>query len=136
MGYRRQAREAALGFLYQQDFGYETKTSEPKVFLRHFGLSSALAEFYIAIVEGVSSQQEQLDQEIQAVAEHWKINRMKRVDRCILRIGCWELMNAKETPTRVVIDEAVEVAKKYSTNESASFVNGLLDQLARRHRTG
>jgi len=135
MGLRRQAREYALGYLYQLDFGLEAKTKLPLRFAEHFGLLQAQQDFFIQIVEGVMEHQSELDEEIQGVAQRWKLSRMARVDRVVLRMAAWELKYTPETPYRVIIDEALEIARKYSTTESASFVNGLLDELARRYRT-
>lgn len=139
MGFRRQAREAALGFLYQMDaadkLSFENLMSrEPQSFLRHFLGETKHAEFYMDIVLGVMSLRSKIDDQIQEVSEHWKIGRMERVDRCLLRIATWELMLQPETPEKVILDEAVELAKKYSTVESSRFVNGLLDELVKKLR--
>jgi len=134
MGYRRKIRELALGYLYQQDCKIETLTEDPEKFFAHFADVQNQREFFFKIVEGVTTHLEKLDQDISAVAEHWKLSRMARVDRVILRIASWELLEEPDTPHRVVIDEAVEIARKFSTEESASFVNGLLDHLARKYR--
>lgn len=134
MGSRRQSREAALKFLYQRDSGFPSVVSSAVDFARHFEVPEAHRSFYFDIVYGIESVQLELDEAIQAVAEHWKLSRMARVDRCILRMATWELRFHQEAPYRVILDEAVELAKKYSSAESPSFVNGLLDQLSKRYR--
>lgn len=134
MGYRRLAREAALSFLYQSDLGLESMTLDPQSFARHFYPEDRLGDLFLRIVLGVQADQKEVDAAIQAVSEHWKLGRMERIDRVILRLATWEIMKEHETPVRVVIDEAVEIAKKFSTVESAGFVNGLLDQIAKKHR--
>jgi len=127
-GLRRKVRELAMGYLYQKDTGVEAVTLDPSIYARHFGVPEEQREFFFDLVEGVSEKLAELDAKIQSIAAHWKISRMARVDRTILRMACWEI-RFSETPRNVVIDEAVELARKFSTTESASFVNGILDQI-------
>ena len=134
MGHRRQAREAALSYLYQKDFGLDSGTNDPQRFVKYFFEPPLFEGLFKDIVQGLKLEQEEIDQMIQEVADHWKLGRMERIDRVILRIATWELKHALDTPVRVIIDEAVEIAKKFSTTESARFVNGLLDQLAKKLR--
>jgi len=86
-------------------------------------------------VEGVSRRQEELDTRIETVSERWPLHRMAAVDRTILRLALYELAY-EATPTAVVLDEAVELAKRYSTKESGAFVNGILAALVRQVRPG
>lgn len=134
MGIRHQSREAALGFLYQKDSGVDCVTNTPHKYIAHFQVPEAFQEFFLRLVEGVAEHQTQLDQEIEAAAEHWKLYRMQRVDRTILRISTWELSYCPETDHQVIINEAVELAKEFGSQDSASFVNGILDRLARKIR--
>src|SRR5207245_11083614 len=78
---------------------------------------------------GVSAHQSVIDPLIKKYAENWEIGRMATIDRCILRLGAYELMHELDTPINVVINEAVEIAKKFSTGESGKFVNGILDKI-------
>ncbi|HET8738665.1 MAG TPA: transcription antitermination factor NusB [Acidimicrobiia bacterium] len=87
-----------------------------------------------AIVEGVVSNLDELDEMIESVAEHWSVARMPVIDRNIIRIGLYELLSDPMTPTAVVISEAVRLAQTYSTERSSSFVNGVLATLARTIR--
>jgi len=135
MGQRHTAREAALGYLYQMDLGLESATLSTDLYLKHFYPDSSISDLFLRLTLGVKNDQTALDEKIQACSEHWKVARMERVDRVILRLATWELIEEKETPARVIIDEAVELAKKFSTTESASFVNGVLDQISKRYRT-
>lgn len=135
MGTRHQAREAALGFLYQKDYRLPSVTNEPARYLKHFKVPEAYHPFFMEIVSGVLDHQEEIDREIQDAAQHWKLYRMARVDRTILRIGTWELMKSMSTPAKVVLDEAVELAKVYGAQESAGFVNGILDHIAKKLRS-
>ncbi len=89
-----------------------------------------------AIVDGVVSDLDDLDQMIESVSEHWSVARMPVIDRNILRIGLYELLSDQMTPTAVVVSEAVRLAHTYSTEKSASFVNGILATLAKTIRVG
>ncbi|HUG07493.1 MAG TPA: transcription antitermination factor NusB [Acidimicrobiia bacterium] len=89
-----------------------------------------------AIVEGVVSDLDDLDQMIESVSEHWSVARMPVIDRNILRIGLYELLSDRMTPTAVVVSEAVRLAHTYSTEKSAAFVNGILATLAKTIRVG
>jgi N utilization substance protein B len=87
-------------------------------------------EFARDIVNGVWQRRAEIDQRIEAASLNWRLSRMPVVDRNILRLSTWELLGCDETPTSVVINEAVELAKKYGGDESRSFVNGILDRIA------
>ena len=117
------AREQALEALYQADM---------RVVADPAGGLGGIARRY---VEGVSADREGLDLRIGSVAEGWPVHRMPVVDRTILRLALYEFLHER-TPTAVVIDEAVELAKRYSTKESGAFVNGVLVTLADQVRPG
>lgn len=87
-------------------------------------------EFAEMLVRGVATHREELDQLLTAASRNWRVERMARVDRNILRLGIYELKHQPETPARVVINEAIEVAKRYGATESPAFVNGVLDRAA------
>jgi N utilization substance protein B len=82
------------------------------------------------LVHGVVDQREALDERISRASEHWRISRMTRVDRNVLRIATWELLQTLETPRAVILDEAVELAKRFGTEDSGAFVNGVLGRVA------
>lgn len=86
------------------------------------------------LVEGVIAHREELDEALQATANRWRVSRMPPVDRAILRLGLYELRYQPETPTAVVLSEAVRLAKTYSTERSGAFVNGVLGALASSER--
>lgn len=141
MGQRRQAREAALGFLFQMDAAEKFKFEDlvnpaPQFFLKHFLGEAENADFYLRLVQGTLSSRGLIDQAIQRVSENWKLTRMERVDRSVLRLSVFELFFCPETPTKVIIDEAVEMAKKFGSQESSRFVNALLDRLAQKRDEG
>lgn len=136
MGIRRQARECALQIVFQLD-GVAAPTATDigdaiAQFFENFDApdekARAMAE---SIARGVSEQRAELDEVVQRHSPRWKVPRMAMVDRNILRVGAWELKNDTETPARVVIDEAVEIAKRYGAEQSGAFVNGVLDGVAR-----
>jgi N utilization substance protein B len=82
------------------------------------------------MVLGVSEGLEQIDERIRAASANWRLERMARVDRNVLRLGAWELLNNAEVPRAVILDEAVEVAKRFGNEDSGAFVNGVLDRIA------
>lgn len=82
------------------------------------------------VVRGVVDHRATIDERIRAASEHWRLERMARVDRNVLRIGVFELLERPEVPRAVIIDEAVELAKRYGTEDSGKFVNGVLDRIA------
>ena len=88
------------------------------------------------LVEGVLAHTGELDAGIEAASEHWSVDRMPVVDRAILRLGLYELTHERDTPVAVVVNEAVRLAKTYSTQRSGAFVNGVLAALAQRERGG
>jgi N utilization substance protein B len=130
MGRRRQAREIALQALYIADAAHTPCAEAIASVLR--GDSDAdekTSDFARALVEGTLAQRDQLDAAITAVAENWVVARMPLVDRNVLRLAAFELLGSTDTPVGVVIDEAIEIARKFSTEDSTRFVNGVLDKL-------
>lgn len=128
MATRREARERALELCYELD-------------VRERPAGEVLSDLPVPpddyterVVVGVDEHREELDRRIDAASEHWSIDRMAVVDRALLRIGAFELGHVPEVPTGVVISEAVELARRYSTDESGRFVNGVLSALARELR--
>jgi transcription antitermination factor NusB len=122
------ARELALKALYQHDL----MSGRPLEELRQFCIENAqpeVAALAFALVEGCLAKQQTLDDLIRRTAENWELERMAISDRNILRIGIYELLFREETPPKVAINEAIELAKKYSTENSPVFVNGLLDRI-------
>jgi len=86
------------------------------------------------IVDGVSDHRDEIDELISSYAQGWSLERMPNVDRAVLRLSAWELLHNPEVPTAVAIDEAVELAKEYSTEDSSRFVNGVLGRIAQHSR--
>jgi N utilization substance protein B len=132
MGRRRQARELALQLLYQLDVRGEP---DPGPVIDAFWLREPVEDevraFADTLVRGVKANQAKIDELIGRFAEHWELERMAVVDRNVLRAGIWELLWGVEVPPKVAINEALEIARRFSTEESTGFINGLLDRVRR-----
>ena len=123
-GSRREARERAFHLLYES----EMKSEGPGVVLASLPLEPD--EFAVELVRGVGETRTQLDELITAHARNWEIDRMPALDRALLRLACYELVHRPDVPTGAVISEAVGLAKRYSTDDSGRFVNGVLSAVA------
>lgn len=136
MGQRRRARECALQMLFQIDL---TGTTPPDVFGTFWTGQEAgedVRAFAERLVLGVSHELRALDRAIGVSATNWRIERMAVVDRNVLRMAVYEMLHDVPTPPAVVIDEAIEVAKKFGSEDSGSFINGILDDVRRRVERG
>jgi N utilization substance protein B len=134
MGTRRKGRELALQALYQIEMTGDPSAAALDLFLSHFEGSAKSREFARRLVSGVISQREEIDRLIEQSTEHWKIDRMAKVELTILRMATYELVFCPDIPSSVSLDEAVEIGKRYGSGESAAFINGILDQVA--HSSG
>jgi N utilization substance protein B len=134
-GNRRQAREAALGYLYQWDAQVSSQTESPAQFIKHFKVAEPFQDYFLSLVEGSIEHKGKIDEEVEKVSDNWKLYRMARVDRSILRLSTWELLFCEGTSHQIIIDEAIELAKTYGSEKSASFINGILDKIAQKHRS-
>lgn len=129
---RRQAREIALQILYQLDVNPVDPVEALELYWRTFSPSLELRDFVERIVKGVSQHRPRIDELIDHYAEHWRLDRMDRVDRNILRMGVFELLYCDDIPMKVAINEAVELGKKFgSADDSKGFINGILDRIAK-----
>lgn len=128
---RSRARQVALQLLYQDDLNPEVAPTAVAQFLRK-GLNrkAAAMEFALSLLDGVREHRAELDQVLAAKADNWSVERMAAVDRNILRLGAYEILYT-DTPGRVAINEAVELAKTFGAQPSAPFVNGILDRVLR-----
>jgi len=135
MGKRRKAREVALQFLYQLDqHGAEDPAPHGDEFWARHPVDRDTQTFADALVRGSKQQQARIDQLLAQYAEHWDLERMAVVDRNILRMAVYELLWAPDVPPKAVINEAIEIAKKFGTTESSRFINGVLDRILREQR--
>ncbi len=132
MGVRRRGRELALQILYQHELA---GTAVDEIFPEFEELQQAppaAREFAIGLVRGVTARQSEIDGHLGGQADHWRLARMAAVDRNILRLALFELLFEQGTPPAVVIDEAVEIAKRFGSERSSQFVNGILDGFLHR----
>ncbi|MBX7147870.1 transcription antitermination factor NusB [bacterium] len=132
MGHRRQSREIALQLLYQLEF----ESKKPKEALdgywtQHAETPHDVREFADILLEGTTRNLKEIDGFIEGTSTNWKLSRMASVDRNILRIASYELLFLEDIPASVTINEAVEIAKKFGTEESSGFINGILDKIAK-----
>ena len=127
---RREAREAALQILYQDDVNSHVNPAVADAMLETRLKEPELLEFARELVAGVRRNRAELDASLTKIAENWSVDRMAATDRNVLRLAGYEILHT-ETPVRVAINEAVELAKRFGTAQSGSFVNGILDRLMR-----
>ena len=133
-GLRRRAREAALQVLFAADPGSLDTTAIEATYaqiVREFSLPRRASERTRELVMGVVQNRKAIDERISAAVDHWRVERLARVDRNVLRIAAYELLFEPESPIEVVIHEAVEIARRFAADESGAFVNGVLDAIAR-----
>ncbi|MBX3427510.1 MAG: transcription antitermination factor NusB [Pirellulales bacterium] len=133
MSRRSRAREVALQALFQEDLNPQNSLDRLGAFLAGRLRDEDSRDFAKQIVLGVRRNQQELDALLAAKAENWSLHRMAATDRNILRIGAYEI-RFSDTPPRVAIDEAVELAKRFGAAQSSQFVNGILDKLIERDK--
>lgn len=127
---RSRGREVALQVLYQIEQNPGLPAAEVRQFIdRRLLGDQKLVEFTQDLVAGVRENQPKIDEMIKEVAENWRLDRMAAIDRNILRLGAYEMLLRPEVPAKVAINEALELAKRYSTAQSSRFVNGILDRV-------
>jgi len=130
MGARTTAREAAIQMLYALETSGEGLSSVIEEYWRETPGDPEGRAYADQMVRGVDQERERIDQRITQASDNWRIERMTRIDRNVLRIGTYELVHSQEVPRAVILDEAVEIAKRYGTLESGKFVNGVLERIA------
>ncbi|MBW2522676.1 MAG: transcription antitermination factor NusB [Deltaproteobacteria bacterium] len=130
MGARSSGREAALQMLFAREVSGATVAQVIASYWRELPGDVEGREFADELVRAVVAATDDIDQSIRAASRHWRLERMARVDRNILRLGVYELRSAPDVPRAVIIDEAVELAKRFGSEGSSVFVNGVLDRIA------
>ena len=129
---RRRSREYALQILFQLELsGGELNNEVLEEFWEGIEEDDAVRDFTYDIVKTTRDNIDTIDETVKKAAEHWSLERMAVIDRNILRAAACELLYRKDIPPSVAINEAIEIAKKYSTEDSASFINGILDKIAK-----
>ena len=131
MSRRSRAREIALQALFQEDLNPREGRDQLAPLLQSRLKDEHLREFAEQLVLGVLRNREELDQLLEAQADNWSLSRMAATDRNVLRLGAFEIRYS-DTPDRVAVDEAVELAKRFGSAQSSQFVNGILDKLIKR----
>ena len=129
MGKRRTARELALKFLYQTEFNSNSPDSELNSFCDRANVSEEVQNFTQALIKNILFHKKEVDELLEKISANWAPDRMAVIDKNILRLGICELLFDPATPPKVVINEAVEIAKKFGTEESPDFINGILDKV-------
>jgi N utilization substance protein B len=136
VGTRRKGREIALQILYQM----EVNPVEPQKALEHVwenvAASKETQEFVQRIIAGVELHRAEIDHVVAQQSEHWRLDRMDRVDKSILRMGVFELMFCDDIPRKVAMNEAVDLGKKFGAEESGTFINGILDKISKTEGKG
>lgn len=130
MGTRRRGREIALQVLYQLDGSGLDADEALRLYFENLATSDEGKDFAEALVRSYASRRADVDERIRDVSHHWRLERMTRVDRNILRLGVAELLLEAAVPRRVTLNEAVELARKFGAEGSTGFVNGILDRIA------
>jgi N utilization substance protein B len=131
LGTRRKARELALQLLYQMEVNPGDPEAALELFWKGVSASQPVKEFVNRIVAGVHGKQEEIDKLIKKHSEHWRLDRMDMVDKCILRMGIFEIMFCADIPVKVAMNEAVDLGKKFGAEESGAFINGILDKIGK-----
>ncbi|PYQ33535.1 MAG: transcription antitermination factor NusB [Acidobacteria bacterium] len=133
MGARRKARELALQMLYQHDLSGNTPDTIVSTFEDLQKSKPSTREFATRIFKGTVDNLSKIDEMIVQQADNWRLSRMAVVDRNIIRMSIYEFLNETDTPKLVIIDEAIEIAKKFGTQKSSQFINGILDGILKRY---
>jgi N utilization substance protein B len=131
MSRRSRAREVALQILFEDDVNPRATVADMKSFVHGRLNSPELEEFCMSLILGVRRNQGELDEQLAQTADNWSVARMAATDRNVLRLGAYEILYT-DTPDRAAINEAVELAKRFGTAQSAQFVNGILDRFLHR----
>jgi len=133
MGARRKARELALQMLYQHDLSGNTPETIVTTFEDLQKSKPNTREFATRIFQGTVDNLSKIDDMIAQQADNWRLSRMAVVDRNIIRMSIYEFLHEEDTPKLVIIDEAIEIAKKFGTQKSSQFINGILDGILKRY---
>ena len=132
MGSRRRSREIALQVLFQIEAGEGITAEEAfALFCRNFNAPRQARSFAWELVSGVSHHQTDLDKRLAEASEHWRLDRMSRVDRNILRLALYDMLYLKDIPHKVSMNEALDLGKKFGAEDSGAFINGVLDRIHR-----
>ena len=129
MGIRRRSRELAIQALFYMDISKNDSQETVELFCDNFVRSKNAIPFFLELVNGVIDYRSKIDYIIERFSSNWKIGRMSCVDRNIIRLAVYELLFCNDIPSKVSINEAIDVGKKFGTEESGAFINGILDSI-------
>jgi len=115
--------------LFQMEASGDDSRETIESFCDHFQVSKKAKPFFLRLVEGVKVRQDEIDRLIERYSDNWKITRMSGVDRNLLRLAVYELLYCEDIPPRVSINEAIDIGKKFGTEHSSAFINGILDSI-------
>jgi N utilization substance protein B len=136
MGTRRKSRELALQALYQGELAGQNGLLIFEEFCVHFQVNKKAIPYAKKLLDGVQEKGDAINQFISRYAENWRLERMSVIDRNILRLAVYEVHYQDDVPVSVAINEAVEIAKRFSTDDSGPFINGILDSMAKEEGSG
>ncbi|MBW2672424.1 MAG: transcription antitermination factor NusB [Deltaproteobacteria bacterium] len=129
MGHRRKAREIALQILYQVDVSKVDAAEAIQLFQDNFGMSQEAVEFSTQLIQCTLDHLNDIDELIKSCSEHWSLDRMSKVDRNVLRTAVCEFLYFDDIPPKVTLNEAIDIGKHYGSDNSGSFINGILDAI-------
>jgi len=129
MGSRRKSREFALQALFDMDMSQNNSEERIELFCRNFTPSNKVLPFFQGLILGVKKNKNEIDSLIEKFSSNWKISRISCVDRNVMRIAVYEMLYCEDIPSKVSINEAIEIGKKYGSEDSGSFINGILDSV-------
>lgn len=130
---RRKARELALKMLYQMEVNGDSANAALEKYVKVFPYQDDVVGYARFLLNGVKKEQNKVDGFIEEASEHWKISRITYVDKNILRIAVFEMLYSPDIPPKVAIDEALEMGKKFGSEDSKDFINGVLDRILREY---
>jgi len=130
MGARTSGRESALQMLFAMEAGGGSAERVIAAYWRETPGDPEGREYADNVLRGVAGDLDKVDEAVRKASTNWRLERMARVDRNVLRLGAWELLKSRDVPRAVILDEAVELAKRFGSEESGAFVNGVLDRVA------
>jgi len=129
MGYRRKSRELALQALYQAEVSGTEPLTRFALLCDNFKVDQKVVPLAEALLVGIAAHAEEIDALISRHAKNWRVGRMSIIDRSLIRLGVYEVLFRDDVPATVAINEAIEIAKRYSTDDAPSFINGILDAI-------
>jgi transcription antitermination factor NusB len=129
MGKRRRSRELAIKVLFHLEFSKDDPAAAFELICNNFGAAEDSKAFSKELVEGICSHMKEVDELLSKASQHWRLERIAKVDRAILRMALYELLYRDDIPPKATINEAVDLGKKFCSEESGAFINGILDKI-------